>query len=248
MAETEIRKRPRRRKPRTLRSDNDNALSSLPSDFSDAATWRTPQLTTATHNLRSVMYSIKTARSIQEKKRVNMKHAVQPDGSSKRTAARKELSMSLPNLLFLREAGLLRVTKDCLYRSALPLLRRNPSILDGNPTLASQSLGALWPTLMLTRNQGQQLMPTDSMRDNAAFSRVCDLHHYLQLPWRPYAKRTILFSYLDTPPCDAVLGLSQDGSYLIAIGPARSYEPSMKLVLRVYGEDLHRSFILLYQH
>jgi hypothetical protein len=61
--------------------------------------------------------------------------------------------------------------------------------------------------------------------------------------WRPYAERTILFSRLKTSPCDAVLGITYDGSILVAIGPSKNCnEGSMNVVLRFYGNPSSKLF------
>jgi hypothetical protein len=66
--------------------------------------------------------------------------------------------------------------------------------------------------------------------------------------WRPYAERTILFSRLKTSPCDAVLGITYDGSILVAIGPSNKYnEGSMNVVLRFYGNPSSKLLSLQHQ-
>lgn len=58
--------------------------------------------------------------------------------------------------------------------------------------------------------------------------------HSTRAEWRPYAKREIPFSSLDTPQSEAVLALETKGSYMLSLG-GRVQQGETSLTLQFYG-------------
>lgn len=204
---------------------------SLSSSFCDASTWRNnPTATTTTANTATT--------ACFAHKPVSCPYY---DGVG-------EISMALPSLLRLRETGVLS-RRSCENESLLPTILGRRS---GDPCFAPTNLLAVRSSfssllLLTTRDRLKQGLVQNSancdLRMESKGLKIECCNNFRPC-WRPYAKRVIPFSHLETSPCDAVLGISHDGSFLIAIGPPpKCHEASIKLALRFYGNHTPNLYV-----
>ena len=125
------------------------------------------------------------------------------------TAFDPKLLRSAPGILQAREMGMLcRIVGKQKCQRMQP---REPLILDDIWNNGNHP-GQWFKTFMLCRPPRSTSTTTDG---------TCDSQHSRprrRWEWKPHVHRSIPFRALDTPPNDAVLALSRDASYTVAVG------------------------------
>jgi len=206
----------KRRRRKRINKDETSSISAIlgctnsSSDFCDESkTWRTAieGADRATTNQKLVTSETVPAAAATVKET--------PCALQRRIQENQDLSMALPYLLLKREIGIFQSRKMCTN-----MILACGETSNNNAIFASSSSNGTFPRLML-----QQFK-----RSGAVITREQEC----SLSWRPYARRRVLFSRLETSPCDAVLGISRDGSFFIAIGPCQE-NPLVNLALHFYG-------------
>lgn len=138
--------------------------------------------------------------------------AVEPKIAKITTAFDPKLLRSTPGILQAREMGVLsRMVGKKKRRRIQPPLQ--PQLLDDIWNNGNHS-GKWFKTLMLCR-------PHCTSDTTTAGDGLSDSQHPRRgrrWEWKPSVHRSIPFRALETPPTDAVLALSRDASYTIALG------------------------------
>lgn len=155
-----------------------------------------------------------------------------------------EISMALPSLLYQREIGVLSSRGYPYITSPVsPPVGYSRSDDSYISHVGFHTSRKMFSNLLLQTSRDQSITRGKSRSDSQIVTRSEQLHQTVSCKslkpiWRPYAQRDILFSRLKTSPCDAVLGITYDGSSLVAIGPSNTcYEGSTNVVLRFYGKS-----------
>jgi hypothetical protein len=162
----------------------------------------------------------------------------------KPTISLGELSMALPSLLYQREIGVLS-SRGCPYTTSpvSPPVGHSRSDESYISHISFHTSRKMFTNLLLLTSRDHSITRGKRQSDSQIATRSEQLHQTVSCKgskpyWRPYAQRAILFSCLKTSPCDAVLGITYDGSSLVAIGPPNTcYEGSTNVVLRFYGKS-----------
>ena len=202
----------RRRRKRNNKDETSISCTNSSSDLCDESnTWRTAieGADCATMSQKLVTSETVPAATVKEA----------PYALQGRILEDQDISKALPYILLKREIG---IFQSCTMRTKMILAYGEAR--NNNAIYASSSSNGVFPRLMLQQFKRSEAMITREQE--------CDLS------WRPYARRRVLFSRLQTSPCDAVLGISRDGSFFIAIGPCQE-NPLVNLALHFYGNPRH---------